>query len=644
MLAILRYLLFYCFGVSICLTKRVILVSKVEFSKKINNMMNVKMQVLENLDYASFLSKDEYFELVLCLAYLALSKEKIIEKDMKNNRRLDRLTKKVLTLDIDAVFASDFTEQLPNVTYAKENNNVWILDNIRDSIMHGVFEVDEEKQCFIINNTQYDRELKAEIPFSWVIAYAKYDILSKRIMDKYTVRGFYYDVSKKEKKYLYTKNEIFSSILYNVNITGSKFNVKDVEKRVKEIFEECSEVETDDSVVEKYRDKINSERIKYNEKYLASFYMASESLKEKIEHEFPGVSVNVYINNRKNKIANRLLRRTSKYYNDYDLMYDQLNALMRSKGISLLSNISNIIELLDGCPEANKELDIYERLNWIEYILKGETKKYTKLNDIYACFDDSLKKIRIICFNIHGLATLVINHENLYNSYFLSQRPEEYNLEVHSKQKYLDYSREEKKLIMRRLDRQIKLFEKQEKLKKCTHPKGITLLNNSIKLISAEIDKINEDLVSLDSTMGFTPYINRKKQNAKKIEQIHMFLDLYYYHFDQAKTVDGKKKVKKIIGKMLDEKIEEESKYTYGICYNMSEALTIIRNSLSHVGRISLGKNKGPDTRIILNDYDNDNEHTGAVICKYSDLLMVLGVPFCVEQNKSKRLIKQRNE
>lgn len=52
--------------------------SKIDFSKKIVPIIEHKINALENLDYSEFLKKDEYFELALCLAYLTLSKEKII--------------------------------------------------------------------------------------------------------------------------------------------------------------------------------------------------------------------------------------------------------------------------------------------------------------------------------------------------------------------------------------------------------------------------------------------------------------------------------------------------------------------------------------------------------------------------------------
>ena len=65
----------------------------------------------------------------------------------------------------------------------------------------------------ILNNTQHDRDLQAEIPFSWFVAYAKYDILKKRISDKYTVRGFFYNDYKKTRKDINSYKEKLSKIV-----------------------------------------------------------------------------------------------------------------------------------------------------------------------------------------------------------------------------------------------------------------------------------------------------------------------------------------------------------------------------------------------------------------------------------------------
>jgi hypothetical protein len=182
---------------------------------------------------------------------------------------------------------------MPRILEAKEQNNLWILDNIRDSIMHGSFDIDEENKCFLINNTQYDRELKAEIPFSWFIAYAKNDILSKKTLDSYTIRNIYYNKDKDDKHFFDTKKELMNNILYRVNIQGNNFNIRNIENRIKELFNIYSKEEIDTNLIEKYINNIDSKKIKYNQKYLVSFYIAKEKVKKIIEKEFPKVTIDI---------------------------------------------------------------------------------------------------------------------------------------------------------------------------------------------------------------------------------------------------------------------------------------------------------------------------------------------------------------
>ena len=230
--------------------------SKKSFSQEIDKLMYRKTKSLELGYYNDFFKKDEYFELVLCLAYMTLSKEKIIKKDMRDNRRLERLTRMVSTQDIDLLFDSSFCLEVPKIIASEESDKTWILDNIRDSIMHGMFEIDEERKCFIIDNDYFDRTLKAEVPFSWFISYAKNDILSKKKLDKCTIKGFYYNIGKQHKRRFEPGMEAKSHILYIVNVEGSKVNVRDVERRVKELFEECSKRFVTDEEVLNYKDVI----------------------------------------------------------------------------------------------------------------------------------------------------------------------------------------------------------------------------------------------------------------------------------------------------------------------------------------------------------------------------------------------------
>lgn len=614
--------------------------SKLEFSKNVKETMIKKINALENLDYEEFMKKDEYFELVLCLAYLTLSKEKIIEKDMKNPNRLERLTKYVYTKDIDDVFSNGFSSEMPKIFNAKEYNNLWILDNIRDSIMHEVIEIDEERKCIIIKNNQYDRDLNAEIPFSWIIDYAKYDILSKKIKDKYTVKGFFYNEQKRDIHYFNTRKEIFSTILYTAHISGTQINIKEIENRIEELFKEYSSIKIDETKKEKYQKEVLEYNQLYSENYLISFLYARDMIKEIITKEYPNINIDIYISKRKDELAKNASRSLPSYYKHYDLMHKQFNDLVKPKGISLLNYISNIIEKL-GTTEPPKTID--EKKNFINYILTGELTEYKELNDIYASYLKGVNILRIICLHTFGTSSLVINNNDTYKPYYESMTASDLNLTAYTRQRYIDFANQRKKLELDALEQDIKLFEKQSQLNKCRDIKGIIKLKKDITNIKNEKEKIQKQIDNLAETLQFKAHINYYNQDINREIEIKLILDEYYKHFYNAKTKEGKKKVKKVISKLLDTKIEEESKYIYGCIEEMSEVLTVIRNSISHIGRINVTTNDNVHIAIILNDYDNQNNHTGAVIGKYQSIIDLLSYPFEKTEIKTKKLTKPNN-
>lgn len=601
--------------------------SKENFSKNISELMYKKIKAIEYKIPNVFLEKDENFDVVLCLAYMTLSKEKIIAKDMKNKNRMDRLSYMVDLSEIDKVFDSGFAKEMPAIKYAKENNNLWILDNIRDSIMHGSFDIDEDRKCFLINNQQHDRELIAEIPFSWFVAYAKNDILSKKQLDNYTIRGFYYNKDKKDKQYLHTSKELINNILYKVDIIGNKFNANDIENRIKELFELYSKNDFDDSLIESYKTKIDSERVKYNEKYLVSFYIASEKVKECIEKEFPGTDVKISIENRKHKLSNKVNKALKKQYFNYDLMFDEFNRIISPKGTSLLKYLSSIIENLDTMYNVDYN-NTYELKNFFNSIINNKSINYTNYRDIDTLFEQNLKILRSICLNVYGLSTLVINHEGLYSNHFLNQSPRDYGIRAISKNIYLEFAKTRKNIMMKILDCEISLYEKTKQLNNCTNESAKEKIHEIIKNINLKKSTLENELNCLQEKMKFEPYIMQNASDFYERYKIDRAISEYYEHFNKATTINAKKKIKKVISKLIDAQIEEDSKYIYGYCNDMKDVLTIIRNSFSHIGRIYIGKDLGSDTFIVLNDYDIDYKKSGEVVCKYIDLIDFLRAPY----------------
>ncbi|MBO5375685.1 MAG: hypothetical protein J6A52_02425, partial [Bacilli bacterium] len=246
----------------------------------------------------------------------------------------------------------------------------------------------------------------------------------------------------------------------------------------------------------------------------------------------------------------------------------------------------------------------------------------------------NLNILRSICLNVYGLSTLVINHENLYKQHFLNRNPSEFGIYACSKSPYLEYANKSKSIVMKILDSEIKLFKKQEQLKGCTNEQAKVKLQQDINSIKTEISNHETTLDSLVGTLKFDEVIKEEDIDYDKKQKLENTIQTYFKHFHDATTVEAKRKIKKLIGSLLDLKKDEESKYTYGYCNSMEDALTIIRNSFSHVGRIFMGKDKGEETTVILNDYDSNNEKSGVVTCRYNDLIELLESPYEFSKNK----------
>lgn len=604
--------------------------SKETFSEKISFLMYDKIKNLEYLDTDCFFYKDDFFEISLCLAYMTLSKEKLIKKDMKETDRLGRLTKMIDVAEIDRLFDPKIFDEVPVINYSREQDNLWILDNIRDSILHGAFEIDEENRYFIIKNQMANRELDAIVPFGWFVNYSKSDILRLKKLDNYSVRGFYYNKYKENSKNLETRKEVLNNILYNIRISGIKFNVNEIEQRIKSLFVEYKDLEYDDNCIkDKYSKIITKYSKSYNGRYLISFLAISDKIKEQLESEFPGIVISIKIDNKKHKLLNKVEKSLPEYFRNYNLLMDELDNIISSKSNSLLNCLARIISNIEVFTDMNySKSNLYERMYKFNVILDSNSAKYKNYDEIIMIFNQKMKKLRSICLNVYGLSTLVINQENLYNKYFLNQNPRDFNIMAGSKQKYLDYAAERKKIIMELLALDILLFEKKEQLSKCKSEETKYFLNNKINGFMQKKINFENDLCKLENVMQFEPMINKNMINYQKMEKLYRDLEDLQDYFDTVNNIKDKEETRKKIGLLIDKIKEEESVYTYGYCNNMEEVLTIIRNSFSHIGRISVINNKNDMPRIILNDYDNDGNKTGEARVGYFDLINMLRIPY----------------
>lgn len=604
--------------------------SKIDFSKKMSDSLRNKILSFIQYEPNSFFKYDEDFELALCISYMTLTKEKIIDKDKKNwTSKTGRLTSKVDAKEIEKVFDTSFCNDVPNIIFTAETDKTWILDNIRDCIMHGLYEVDENKKCFILNNKQNDRELRAEIPFSWFVAYTKYDILSKKISNNYTMKGFYYNIDRNNIGFYKTSSEVFNNIMYRIDITGTNFNIDEITTKIRNLMTQMSTVELSDNLIAAYKDTY-PHKFKYSDRYLASFAIASKYIKDSLEKEYPGLNINIKLDDKKYSFLQKVEKHLSKSYQDYDLLMRELDYGIRRKSYELISYIQKMLTNIN-VPFMNQ--GEYENGSSFNETLIQFTNRFDGLVGEDLRFSDNINRFKSvselllnILINVYGITTLAAN-EDIYISEFENILPKDMDINVTKKQPIREYEEKQKNFLEQILNIKIKIYKMKQRY--AVSPS---------KQLSKDIKKLEDKLRDKEQKMNVIgPQRVNSPEYYREYEKLKKLFDNYMDHFKKADDIAAKERIRDCILRIYDAKVKNDINYSNAISTSMKDALVVIRDSFSHIGRIYVGKNFGLDTTIIMRDYyDNEDLESGCVILKLSTLLDILEKPLGTSKNGPK--------
>ena len=619
--------------------------SKELFSQSIYETIYKRIKLLEYKEPISFFEYDEYFELALCIAYMTLSKEKIIDKEIENDDRIGRLTKLVSTLDIDTVFDPSFNKEMPTITSTLENNNLWILDNFRDSIMHAAFNVDMENKRFVINNTQDERQLIATIPFSWFVAYTKNDIFKKKILDKYTVRGFFYNNHKTSKTDINTHSEINSHIMYEAVIKGHKFKVNEVEDRIRELFELYKHEYINQDTFIAYQSKLPRTKNTYNQRYLTTFAVVCDKVKAKLKEEYPDLDIKIFVKDKKHKIAKRLVRKLDDTYSRYDTFMDSLNSQLYPRHKVELNYIANIISNLTPVNEEEiKRLKEPNRMLLFNQLLEDKNLKYTGYENERKRFDRNLEQARIICLTALIISTLVINQDSIYNEFYDGHGPQQYGLIARTKKPLHENLEQFKTKDIELIQKEVQLADKENEYANCKDETRKPIIKQDIDNLKEKIDELKVELNLLyDARMNHKQFTGTHTvdKTKREIEQLELTLRAQIDNYKAIKSKKDKKRRKLVLDNIkaiYKDYIALQEKDAFWALDDMKETLTIIRNCFSHLERIYIGPNKKDNTTIILSDYDNKGNKSGEVITTYGHLLYMILRPL-----KEQYVLKKTN-
>ena len=354
--------------------------SKDSFSRELlekayDNIKAIHKENIWNLDL------DDNFKTALGITYLVLSKDKFIKKDKDNNHRIDRLSKNVATSDINALFLGC---NEPEILHTLEDDNVWILDNFRDSLAHEKSDIDEDQRKILIFNDIDDRHLNAIIKFDWLDEYMRADILSKRKTNHFVKKGIYYNNYIDKNKSHETLKIINDSIIYKVEVDGQDLNMRKLSDMIEHVFNNCSKEEFENG--------------KYNE----SFARAKIKLEEEILKEYPDAKIRISRDKQKLQIRKKAKKKLSNYYSDYDEVYENIKTLFERKSTIILNTLRDIFDFIDNNID---EENIFRKLN----------------SDIGIMQRKELVN-RLLCtfIYIYGINSIVINKNKLLNDEYLS--------------------------------------------------------------------------------------------------------------------------------------------------------------------------------------------------------------------------------
>ncbi len=581
--------------------------SKKSFTNKLIFDMYNKLESIDDYLVEDYLDFDETLELALSLVYMTLSKEKLIDKEISNPDPLGRLTRNIPVSEIDSLFTGKYSSMIINTA---ENDNTWILDAIRDSIIHNCFDIDEANKLVLINNNYGTRILNAEIPYEWFKDYIKSDIVRKKTSNKYVYKNFYYNNYINKDKRVFLDYAIDKNILYNIYIEGADIPIKETDDYIRDLMSKYS--------VEEYNN------------YSESFNNARRKLIRELKAKYPYARIKINTIKKKDKLKRKAKKKCLYSYNNYDELYDDLRYLM-NRDNNLLNNICDMYSFVSDCN--NLDLSSEEKRKRLL-----ELTSYNK-NTSYYQYLDERQRIHMLFLQLYGLVTIVLNESDLKNTYFpmaLNSRVDSY-----SKKALIEYQDARRKIINNLMSSRSS-YDSFKKSVKATGGTNKVVIENYKKSIQNYNSAYNEY-----STFNWWPdYMISSSKDRNEIDLVRDILFNEYKDKLEAFYKASDKKARELAKKEVLKAIDKLSYYEKNNIFtrtNPNETMTVLRNCFAHNGRIQCSNSIPIRTsRLWFTDYNDDGELTGIATCKYIELIDMIyySHAYLNSNDKCKSLVK----
>ena len=308
--------------------------------------------------------------------------------------------------------------------------------------------------------------------------------------------------------------------------------------------------------------------------------------------------------------------------------------------------------------QLRKQIDIF--LEQSHYVAK---KEYI---DIIATYQEVIKFIKTLhnnqlltdfCKKNNTTEEFVIGIVQQYDNIteLIDKSNEEYvSKKMLEEKEYLDK-------LGHKVDKNFQIADIEKKYKNTVIPPkvqdAIDRINADIAKLDPEIEAKKEDIWKVLSERGNKLRFNVNDNTRPvlvAIDESIIRLEELHEEFLNTKK-DSRKEITKKIVEEFNHYMVLQLSIKYWVCDNMKDALVVIRNSFSHIARMTFGGYRFFDRVMLLNDYETDpntvkvekpnEEHefrtwkrSGQIIAKYSDMVSILNQPLQDEISLKKTL------
>ena len=477
--------------------------------------------------------------------------------------------------------------KIEEILSGKENDSIWIIDNIRDSFAHGHFYVDTEKRKIIIDNPLEDRKLKCAINFN------TFSMLE--------------ELTNIERIGGYTNKNLKTSIAFASYNEATTISPLKSESDIRLLLK--------DSLIPLYYEVVECRETDEDKKYndLIDFYnffsdlIDSFLIKNKTNIPFSNFehTVNKYIEKNMQKY-------TIKFHNDpldAKTVKEIISFISEDKDFynhSIETQLEIIKSLVSGLivhENCSIERGIYNINSFFSLIIsRRETNDhyYKKLyrSWLFKFLHSFIEEQRLSTLFILGINNFVVNKETIYDKYF-----DNYNeFDIHNFN-YQDYSRYEK--LLRRLK----------------------TLNDDLRSANNALTKAEDSLAKTKNNLAKAPedkklIIENKKQSLEElIKEV------------TTKISEITNEINAVTTELSSKKTDEFGTFTNN---NNKSFFNHLRNAFAH-NRVKYADDRVVYNRkISLEDYDDNGTLTFKCECRFLDLVRLFTNNLFLEAIKEK--------